>query len=426
MSEQNAKRQLSSVDASMGVVDGAALMLTDSVTNQSTQPFVCRDFHAGACERGDTCRFTHDMDAVVAESSAPSKPEDEKGHPKKANASRKRVRERDAIKDDDKLCPSINRGAECKFGDRCTFTHDTMAFLARKPSDIDSVCVQYNIYGECPNGFSCRFGDSHIDRSAGRLLTNMTGMERITINQLSQELKVQLRKKKYDFRSASGTDTSAYPTKEVKLVDFSNKVYIAPLTTVGNLPFRRILKDFGADITCSEMTMGLNLLQGQVSEWALVRRHSSEETFGIQLAGSVPDQMAKVAKLIENETSSDFVDLNCGCPIDLLCNQGCGAAMMNKPTKLVDVVSSMGKNLNRSITVKIRIGWDEKHPNAHKIIPQIQKLQCSNKIAAVMIHGRSRLQRYTKLADWNYVLSAAQSQDPTLRALPVIGNGDIM
>eukprot|EP01038_Epipyxis_sp_PR26KG_P004230 gene4230-6006_t len=211
----------------------------------------------------------------------------------------------------------------------------------------------------------------------------------------------------------------------VKLVDFSNKVYVAPLTTVGNLPFRRILKEFGADITCGEMAMANNIIDGQASEWALLRRHQSEDIFGIQVAGNQADILSRSAQILEHETRSDFVDLNCGCPIDVVCNKGCGASLLTKPNKLCDIVNSMSKQLSRSITVKVRTGWDDKNPTTHKLIPMLQK-SGKGKIAAIMIHGRSRLQRYSKLANWEYILQAAQSQDPTLPRIPIIGNGDIL
>lgn len=215
--------------------------------------------------------------------------------------------------------------------------------------------------------------------------------------------------------------------KCVKLVDFSNKVYIAPLTTVGNLPFRRILKEYGADITCGEMAMGSNILAGQASEWALLRRHQIEDVFGAQIAGNNPNLMRTTAKILANETSTDFVDINCGCPIDVVCNRGAGSSLMNKHNKLCDMVNQMYKELqsSRSITVKVRTGWDDKNPTTHKLLPLLQQ-RAPGKVAAVMIHGRSRLQRYTKLANWEYVLKSAQSQDPTLPRIPVIGNGDIL
>lgn len=119
------------------------------------------------------------------------------------------------------------------------------------------------------------------------------------------------------------------------------------------------------------------------------------------------------------------MDLNCGCPIDLLCERGCGSALMTKPNKLRDIISNMTRHLTRPMTVKMRTGWDEKNPNAHKIIPDIQKIS-RGKVAAIMIHGRSRLQRYHKLANWEYIFQAANSQNRDLPLIPIIGNGDIM
>lgn len=73
-----------------------------------------------------------------------------------------------------------------------------------------------------------------------------------------------------------------------------------------------------------------------------------------------------------------------GCPIDVVCSRGCGSSLLNKQNKLLDVVKAMTKNLNRSITVKVRTGWDDKHPNAHKLVPQLQKIS-NNRLAAIMV-----------------------------------------
>eukprot|EP01041_Mallomonas_annulata_P003110 gene3110-6113_t len=173
--------------------------------------------------------------------------------------------------------------------------------------------------------------------------------------------------------------------KPVKIVDFSKKVYVAPLTTVGNLPFRRVLKDLGADITCGEMSLAFNLLQGQSSEWALLRRHRSEDVFGVQIAGAHQDQISNVAKVIEEYVKSDFVDINCGCPLDVINNRGAGAALLNRPKKLIDMVIGAASHLSRPITVKIRTGWDDKSRNAHKIVPLLQKEQkLTGRLAAIM------------------------------------------
>ena len=204
----------------------------------------------------------------------------------------------------------------------------------------------------------------------------------LTYNVLPKDIQSLLRKKKYDFSTglekaskadvdAAGNGCKPFPEK-VKLVDFSNKVYIAPLTTVGNLPFRRILKDFGADITCGEMAMGHNIEQGQASEWALLKRHKQEDTFGVQIAGCQCESMGRVAQLLERHTNTDFIDLNCGCPIDVVTGRGAGSALMNRPKRIVDIVDAMTSRFSRSMTVKIRTGWNDNEPTAHRIVPMLQ------------------------------------------------------
>jgi tRNA-dihydrouridine synthase 3 len=238
-------------------------------------------------------------------------------------------------------------------------------------------------------------------------------------------------KKKQDEKeapsAAESTAQSFTPIDKLKmrkLVDFSNKVYIAPLTTVGNLPFRRIMKDYDADITCGEMAVVTNLLEGKPSEWALLKRHQSEDVFGIQLAAAHPDQYTRVSELIETYCDVDFVDLNLGCPLDLLCNKGAGAALMMRDKKLQGALEGMSDNLSCSITVKMRTGWDMNKPFAHQLVPKIQSWGIKD-LAAVMVHGRSRLQRYKAEADWDYISKVEASESNDISKIPIIGNGDI-
>ena len=206
--------------------------------------------------------------------------------------------------------------------------------------------------------------------------------------------------------------------EEKKKVDFSDKLYLAPLTTVGNLPFRRIEKEFGADITCGEMAMCTNLLQGMQSEWALVNRHHTEDVFGIQVCGSFPDTMSRAAELLCKDSDVDFIDINCGCPIDLVFNKGCGCALMNRTHRLEGIVRSMSSVMDIPLTLKMRTGVKKTECTAHKLAPKFQDWG----ISALTIHGRSRDHRYTSLANWDYIYDVAKS----CRPLPVFGNGDIL
>jgi tRNA-dihydrouridine synthase 3 len=222
-------------------------------------------------------------------------------------------------------------------------------------------------------------------------------------NVLPREVQTQLRKRNYPFKckrhfekkaekptddattkESSLSSSTPVELKTRKIVDFSNKVYIAPLTTVGNLPFRRVMKKFGADITCGEMAVAQNLLEGKASEWALLKRHPDEDIFGVQIASAHPDQFTRVAELIEEFTTVDFVDLNLGCPLDLMCSKGAGAALMMKDRKLQGSLEGISNSLSCPITIKMRTGWDMNKPFAHKLVPKIQSWGVDG-IAAIMV-----------------------------------------
>ncbi|XP_052558634.1 tRNA-dihydrouridine(47) synthase [NAD(P)(+)]-like isoform X2 [Tympanuchus pallidicinctus] len=205
---------------------------------------------------------------------------------------------------------------------------------------------------------------------------------------------------------------------EKKKLEIQGKLYLAPLTTCGNLPFRRICKRFGADVTCGEMAVCTNLLQGQSSEWALLKRHHTEDIFGVQLEGAFPDTMTKCAELLNQTIDVDFVDINVGCPIDLVYKKGGGCALMTRSNKFEQIVRGMNSVLDVPLTVKIRTGVQEKMNMAHKIIPKIREWGAS----MVTLHGRSREQRYTRVADWDYIAECAKIASP----MPLFGNGDIL
>ncbi|KAI0299405.1 zinc finger dihydrouridine synthase [Multifurca ochricompacta] len=197
---------------------------------------------------------------------------------------------------------------------------------------------------------------------------------------------------------------------EKRRLNWSNKTYLGPLTTVGNLPFRRLCVSFGADITCGEMGLATSLLSGSKEEWSLVRRHPSETMFGVQVAGSKPTTLVPTAEVIAKECANngiDFVDLNCGCPIDLVFRTGSGSAQI-------------------PLTIKMRTGVKEARNTAHKLMPRIA---AEWNVAAMTLHGRTRQQRYTKLADWEYIKECveavrAREADEGLPRIPIFGGGD--
>ena len=132
---------------------------------------------------------------------------------------------------------------------------------------------------------------------------------------------------------------------------FRDAVLLAPLTKGGNLPFRRLCVELGAKVTVSEMAVARDVVRGRRGEMALLRRAPEEACFGVQLADRHPEQLAAATR-IALEHGADFVDLNLGCPIDLFCRRGLGAALMRKPGKVGTLVAAMREAVDVPVTMQ--------------------------------------------------------------------------
>jgi len=234
------------------------------------------------------------------------------------------------------------------------------------------------------------------------------------------------------------TEPPFLPSEKRRIYFGPETPVLAPLTTQGNLPFRRLCVSLGAQVTYSEMAMSLPLIQGQKSEWALMRAHESEGTpplyspkntmvkvydnamdtkFGAQIAANKPWQALKTAEILTQLCPHlRVIDLNCGCPIDLVYRTGAGSALLDSPGKLEKIVRGMNAVSGEiPITVKIRMGTKDSKPNAIKLVDRLvyggeEALKTGDGpcgAAAITLHGRSRQQRYTKNANWNYISECA-------------------
>ncbi|KAF9472611.1 FMN-linked oxidoreductase [Pholiota conissans] len=216
---------------------------------------------------------------------------------------------------------------------------------------------------------------------------------------------------------------------EKKRLHWKGKTYLAPLTTVGNLPFRRLCVDLGADITCGEMGLASSFLAGSKEEWSLVRRHPSEKIFGVQVAGNKPANLVPTAEVLAKECGAniDFVDVNCGCPIDLVFKSGSGSALLDSVGKLGKILVGMNRALGEiPVTVKLRTGVKDGKNTAHRLMP---RLSTEWNAGCITLHGRSRQQRYTRLSDWDYIKQCveavrAKEVDEDLPPVPIFGGGD--
>lgn len=195
---------------------------------------------------------------------------------------------------------------------------------------------------------------------------------------------------------------------------FRDVLALSPMAMGGNLPYRRLCRSFGAQLTCSEMVLAHKLVAG--GEKPLLRHHAEEDAFGVQLAGKHADAMAEGAR-IAAAAGARFIDLNFGCPIDLIVKRGSGAALLQRPQKLAEIVGAVRAAVDLPLSVKLRLGYSEDKLNVVDLARRCEDAGAD----ALGIHGRTRAQRYRQSARWELIDEAAAAV-----GIPVLGNGDIL
>lgn len=206
-------------------------------------------------------------------------------------------------------------------------------------------------------------------------------------------------------------------TKPIRLgqVEFSSRLILAPMAGICNLPYRVLMEDLGAGGTVSELISCHGINYGNSRTLDMLKIDPLEKNVGIQLFGEDAESMARAAEVAESY-GPKFLDINMGCPVNKVVTKGGGSALMREVKNLAPLFDKMRSRMKIPLSIKIRTGWDANSLNAGEIL----KIAHESGIEWVAIHGRTRTQQYTGLANWEFIENLNDG-----KKLPLIGNGDL-
>lgn len=199
-------------------------------------------------------------------------------------------------------------------------------------------------------------------------------------------------------------------------IQMKNQVVLAPMAGVCNSAFRLTVKEFGAGLVCAEMVSDKGIVLKNEKTMNMLYIDEREKPLSLQIFGGEKETLVEAAQFVDKNTNADIIDINMGCPVPKITKCDAGAKWLLDPNKIYEMVSAVVDAVEKPVTVKMRMGWDEDHIYAVKNAQAVERAGGK----AVALHGRTRVQMYEGIANWDIIKEVKQSIN-----IPLIGNGDV-